>query len=314
MSLTASIVIPTLNREVVLCETIESLLGCGGAESLVEILVIDQSPAHEPETLLWINKLCENNLVQYHRVCFRGTTKARNHGTRLARGDVIIFVDDDIIACPGFIQKHLKEYEDVSVAGVAGCVLHAGQRKLAECDLDASTISRVKRGKQALFNLGFAYEARWAAGCNMSYRREWIYKAGGFDENFYGVAVGEEPEFCHRLRLAGGYMRFAPDAEVFHRANPDGGSRDVKDPKEGFIAWVDNAVYCGLCTKTNWLTRALELLRVAQLSLINSKVLRSGRLPYYLSWCWTGVKKGTHRFLVRNANHDRAAHLHRLNF
>ncbi len=310
MSLTASVVIPTLNRESVLCETIESLLGCRGTGDLVEILVIDQSEDHEPQTLKWIEKLCENDLVKYQRVSFRGTTKARNYGTRLAKGDVIIFVDDDIFAAPGFIQAHLKEYEEASLAGVAGCVLHADERKLDECDLDPSTISRVKRGKQALFNLGFAYAARWARGCNMSFRREWIYKAGGFDENFYGVAVGEEPEFCHRLRLAGGKMRFAPDAEVFHRADSDGGSRDVKDPKEGYIAWVDNAVYCGLCIKTNHLSRSLELMRVAQLSLINSKVLRSGRLPHYLSWCWTGVKKGRQRFMKRNTSCSRAEHLY----
>lgn len=310
MSLTASVVIPTLNREAVLCETIESLLGCGGAESLVEILVIDQSTAHEPETLSWIEKLCENDLVQYHRVSFRGTTKARNYGTSFAKGDVVIFVDDDIFAVPGFIQAHLKEYKDALVAGVAGCVIHDGERKLDECDLDPSTISRVKRGKQALFNLGFAYEARWARGCNMSFRREWIYKAGGFDENFYGVAVGEEPEFCHRLRHAGGHMRFAPDAEVFHRADPDGGSRDVKDPKEGFIAWVDNAAYYTYCIKANRLTRGLELLRVAKYGLINSKVLRSGRWPHYLVWCWTGISKGRQRFLGRDTRNEMAAHLH----
>ena len=224
---------------------------------------------------------------------------------------MIVFVDDDIIACPGFIQKHLKEYEDASVAGVSGCVLHAGERKLEECDLDPSTISRVKRGKQPLFNLGFAYEARWASGCNMSFRREWIYKAGGFDENFYGVAVGEEPEFCHRLRFAGGRLRFAPDAEVFHRAVSGGGSRDVKDPKESFIAWVDNATYCGLCIKSNSLTRTLELLRVASCSLLNSTVLFSGRsILRYLSWCWRGLEKGRRRFLKRSVENDRACLLH----
>lgn len=285
-----------------LCETIESLLSCCGAESLVEILIIDQSATHKPETLAWIEKLCENDLVQYHQVSFRGTTKARNYGTTLARGDVVIFVDDDIFAVPGFIQAHLQEYKDVSLAGVAGCVVHAGERKLDECDLDPSTISRLKRGKQALFNLGFAYEARWARGCNMSFRREWIYKAGGFDENFYGVAVGEEPEFCHRLRLAGGRMRFQPDAEVFHRVDPTGGSRDQTNPKEGFVAFVDNDAYFGFCTATNLLGYAWVPIHVARTCLFNSKVFFSSprRLINCIHWYWIGMQLGHRRFRNRN--------------
>jgi GT2 family glycosyltransferase len=309
MSLTASIVIPTLNRESVLCETLESILEVAENSGLVEIIVVDQSKTHLSETVQRLEILAKNSLLQYHQVDFRGTTKARNYGTSLAKGDIVIFLDDDVFLCSAFVQAHLKVYHNPEIAGVAGCVIHKGEIKLAECDLDPSSMARVKSGKQALFNLSFAYQAKWARGCNMSFRREWIYKAGGFDENFYGVAVGEEPEFCHRLLMAGGHILYAPEAEVFHRADLEGGSRDVTDPKDRFIAFVDNAIYYGLCIKSNRFTRTLELLRIASYCLINSKVLFSGRLLHYLSWYWKGLEKGKQRFRDRNDVNGRAGHL-----
>ena len=128
MRLSASIVIPTLNRELVLCDTLSSILSVADGSGLVEIIVVDQSATHQPETLSRLEELSENPLIKYHRVIFRGTTKARNYGTRIARGEVVIFLDDDVLTPPGFVQAHLNQYSDPSIAGIAGCVIHADEK------------------------------------------------------------------------------------------------------------------------------------------------------------------------------------------
>jgi len=302
MSLTATIVIPTLNREKVLCETLDSILSVADGSGLVEIIVVDQSATHQSETLRRLEALSKHPLIKYQRVTFRGTTKARNYGTKLAQGNVVIFVDDDVLTPPGFVQAHLRQYSDSNIAGVAGCVIHADERKLGECDLDPSTVSRIRRGKQVLFNLDFAYEASWARGCNMSFRREWILKIGGFDEGFYGIAVGEEPEFCHRLTAAGGRIRFAPETELFHRFDPVGGSRDQKNPEDSFVAYIDNCVYCWCCIEPNTIKRLWQIAKLVRSSLINSKVLFSGRFLDHISWCAIGANQGLCRFSINHPN------------
>lgn len=296
----ASIVIPTLNRELVLCETLDSIISVADGTGLVEIIVVDQSASHQPETMIRLEALSKNPLVKYHRVTFRGTTKARNYGTKLAQGDVVIFLDDDVFTPPGFVQAHLNQYSNPSITGVAGCVIHEDEKKMEEWDLDPATVSRVKNGKQAIFNVGFPYEAKWARGCNMSFRREWILKVNGFDENFYGIAVGEEPEFCHRFIAAGGRIRYAPETELFHRFEANGGSRDQKDSKNSFVAYIDNYVYFFCCIEPNVIKRFVQITKLIKVSLINSKVLSSGLFSDHVHWCGIGVRQGLYRFSTRH--------------
>ncbi|HBJ85856.1 MAG TPA: hypothetical protein DDZ88_18675 [Verrucomicrobiales bacterium] len=302
MSLNASIVIPTLNREAILCDTLDSIVSVADGSGLIEIIVVDQSPSHQSETLCRLEMLSKHPQVKYYQVTFRGTTRARNLGASLARGDVVIYVDDDVFTPPGFVQAHLDQYLNSTIAGVAGCVIHENERKLGECDLDPSTVSRVRSGKQVLFNAGFHYDAKWARGCNMSFRREWILKVGGFDENFYGIAVGEEPEFCHRLREAGGRIHFAPETELFHRLEASGGSRDQLNLRERFLAYVDNSVYFWCCTETHAFKRFWQIARLLRSSLTKSNVVFSGRFMDHLRWSMDGLLQGLERFSARKPN------------
>lgn len=302
MSLSASIVIPTLNREAILCDTLDSILSVADGSGLIEIIVVDQSASHQSETLRRLDMLSKHPLVKYYQVTFRGTTKARNLGASLAKGDVVVYVDDDVLVHRGFVKAHLDQYSDSTVAGVAGCVLHANEKKVNEDDLDPSMVRRIKKGGQVLFNSGFPYEAQWARGCNMSFRREWIGRTGGFDENFYGIAVGEEPEFCHRLRKAGGRILFAPDTELFHRFEASGGSRDQTNLRERFVAYIDNCVYFWCCTEPRDLKRFWEIARLLQSSLTKSNVIFSGRILDHLRWSIDGLRQGFERFATRQSS------------
>lgn len=295
-ALTASVVIPTLNRGEFLCDTLKSIVGIGGGSQLIEIIVIDQSKSHGPDTEQRLLELTREPLVRYHRVNFLGTTKARNYGVKVAKGDIVIFVDDDVYTPPGFIQNHLRVYEDSSIAGVAGCVIHEGECRLNQSDLSPSALLKIQQGREIAFNAGFAYDVRWARGCNMSFRRECIERVGGFDEGFFGVAVGEEPEFCHRLVSAGGRIRFVPETELFHRAASSGGSRTQEQPKKRFVEFIENGVYFWWCVHPNAFKRLRCLVGMAQSSLLNSDVIRSGRLLSYLYWFIQGCIAGVERY------------------
>lgn len=294
-----SVIIPTLNRSRVLCETLESLLSVMPQDGSAEVLVVDQSSAVEPDDAALLDEWMRVGKIQYHRVAFRGTTKARNFGVAHAQGDVIIYIDDDVLTPPGFVEAHLRAYEDGSLAGVAGGVQHEGERLVDREALSWRQRISLRAGSLVLFNATFPYRIKWARGCNMSFRREWIIRAGGFDENFYGVAVGEEPEFCYRLRKAGGTLRFVPETRLFHRAVVSGGSRDEARERENFIAFVDNAWYYRLCVEPRWLMRLVHLVRLAFSLVKNRRFLTSNHWPANTSWILIAIAQAFRRFSKR---------------
>lgn len=294
-----SVVIPTLNRSVVLCETLESLFSITPKNGSVEILVVDQSEELPQESALRLDEWASQGQIRHLRVKFRGTTKARNYGARLAQGGVIIYLDDDVLTPPGFIEAHLRAYDDASLAGVAGCVLHEGEALISKEELTWRQQRDMHSGNLVLFNADFPYEIRWARGCNMSFRREWIIKAGGFDENFYGVAVGEEPEFCHRLREAGGTIRYVPETRLLHRAVASGGSRNEARQRESFIAFTDNACYYWLCIESRLPVLLMHLSGQAFTMLVNRNTMSSDLWPQHIRWFIEGLKRARHRFSKR---------------
>lgn len=106
-----SVVIPTYNRGAKLAETIRSLLENQiGIVEKIEIVVVDDGSL-EP-----IAPIVEavNVSLPFELRCMRqknaGPAAARNAGFRASSGEIVIFVDDDIIAPPDLILKHVEAH------------------------------------------------------------------------------------------------------------------------------------------------------------------------------------------------------------
>ncbi len=236
-----SIIICTLNREQVLCDTLRAVVVLMQGRADVELLVIDQTRQHEPETEACLADLADS--LQLHRVDFASLTRARNHGVRLARGDVVLFLDDDIVPVPELLDAHLRCYEDPALAGVGGCTLHPGERRHSRSELSRAELQKLDAGQTDRFDIDWERNTKWARGCNMSFRRDWLFRVGGFDEAFYGAALGEEVELCYRIRRVGGRLRYAPAAGVLHLVNPLGGCRDEIVQAERLTQVLRNSWY-----------------------------------------------------------------------
>lgn len=168
----------------------------------------------------------------------RGLSGARNTAIAEASGEVVVFLDDDARARPGWLAALLEPYEDATVAAVGGVARPrwpAGRPAVlpgaAPGDPDATgeldwivgctyTGQPTERG-----------EVRNLMGCNMSVRREVFERVGGFAEDIGRIGshpLGcEETELCIRARQA--YLRagekirilFEPRAVVEHRVSTD---------------------------------------------------------------------------------------------
>src|SRR4030067_2118187 len=117
-----SIIIPTYNRENLLCDTISRL-----AESLpadAEIIVVDQSDGVYPGLMEIMRN--HNFRLRYYKIFIKGLPHARNYGLARALAEIAIFCDDDVIPGNGFIENHLRNYHDKEIGGVGGTILHNG--------------------------------------------------------------------------------------------------------------------------------------------------------------------------------------------
>ena len=218
-----SVVIPTYRRGQVLVDTVAALLEQGDAPG--ELIVVDQTEAPEAGVAALLQAWAEQGRIQWCRRQPPGTAAAMNEGLRRARGELVLFLDDDIAPGPGLVQAHAAAHGSHPEAWcVVGQILQPGET--------AEDVPYRGRTTGLAAYETFAYRScrgQWIGNVmagNMSVRRERAVALGGFDENFIPpVAYRLETEFAWRLQAAGGRIWFEPQAGLRHLRAGAGGTR-----------------------------------------------------------------------------------------
>jgi glycosyltransferase involved in cell wall biosynthesis len=209
----ASIVVPTYNREEELVDTIK----CALAQDYenYEIVIVDQTSNHKPETLLFI----EQNKQRFNYIHFEepSLTRARNIGVRAAIGEIIIMVDDDTCFDKNFVREHVNAIQE-GFDVVSGRV-DEGRLKSAKHPVWFNVWGRYSGSENCLSD----GPTNKLAGCNGSFRKEVFNTLNGFDENFIKVANCEDADFGYRAYRAGYSVRFKASASLIHKKAICGG-------------------------------------------------------------------------------------------
>ncbi len=213
---TISLLIPTWRREAVLIDTVRALLALPRPAD--EIVIVDQTRHHEAETRVALADWVARGKVRLFRRSEASLPAALNHGFRVARGDVVLCVDDDIIPSPTLVEAHLAAHREFDPGVVAGRVLQPWDVPPRATTPRPGPFTGVTR----------AYIGEFI-GCNFSIGRERVIELGGFDERFVKVAYRNEHELATRLFRTGAHILFDPLAEVRHLQAQAGGVRAFAD-------------------------------------------------------------------------------------
>jgi GT2 family glycosyltransferase len=217
-----SVIIPTLNRCGYLWSTVQQILRQDFAD--FEICVLDQSTSEEAAAAS-ARSLgeCTDRRLRYFRRQVKGVPNARNEGIALARGQIALFLDDDVILMtPDFLAAHVACYNDPGVGGVCGRVV---ERQITPNT--RRTVSYITWGGRTVENLTGTRPCtiRSVKGANMSFRTCVFRQIGGFDRRYTGTALLEEADMASRVMAAGWTLMFEPGAELLHLSAPSGGVR-----------------------------------------------------------------------------------------
>lgn len=214
----ASILICTRNR----CELLRDCLETIIADSSVvarEIVVVDNGSTDTTEAVVRAVAARSPHPVRYVREPRLGTSHARNAAVAAARGDLILFADDDVLVCDGWADALVAGFDDPEVALVAGRILPKwpheppawlnGPHVEILNPLDNGADERRLR------------PGEYGTGANMALHGDLVR---AFDPPFNprlghsdGLWIGhEEEELIDRLRPLGSLL-YRPDALVHHR-------------------------------------------------------------------------------------------------
>jgi len=204
-----SVVVPTYDRRGILERTLPFLLDQTAHRRDYEIVVVvDGSRDGTLEMLRARRDEPGFRIVVQEN---RGLAAARNRGAREARGEVLLFLDDDMIASRDLLAVHRGEHSRPGERVVFGALgLAEGPRR-----------SFLKEGVEIW---GREMDARLSApgrrfrfdDChfgNASMSRELLLRAGGFDESFLRFG-NEDYDLGWRLIQSGAEMRYSPGARA----------------------------------------------------------------------------------------------------
>lgn len=191
-----SVVIATKDRADFLADALDSLQSQVDAPPF-EVIVVDNGSRDGTTALVRERARAVPFALHDAFVAEPNRGAARNVGIARATGEVVVFVDDDVVLPPRFLFAHATAHARDRNAAVSGPILNVPYA--------------TARPKPSLAN----YSGAFFCTCNVSVARRALEAVAGFDERFelYGW---EDTDLGLRLRRSGVRRGFAWDAYLWH--------------------------------------------------------------------------------------------------
>ena len=197
-----TVIVPVYNQPAELAQCLAALEASAGPDT--EIIVVDDGStgdtvAADALTSARVLRLADN----------AGPAAARNHGARHARGEILFFVDADVIVAPGAVQHVTRVLSgDPTIAAVFGSY-----------DASPRSQSVVSQYRNLLHHFvhqeGNPEASTFWAGCG-AVRRAAFEAVAGYDEARFRRPSIEDIELGYRLRRAGYRIRLDRNLQCTH--------------------------------------------------------------------------------------------------
>lgn len=219
-----SIIIPTYNRAYSIAYTLDSFLKQDYPEEQYEIIVCDNNSTDNVKDIVleYVKKYGENK-IKYMFEGRVGAHYARNSAAKEAKGDILYFTDDDMLAEPDLLKVLIPIFEQDSRIGCAtGMVLPRWETeppKWIKEYCTNSVLSLNDLGKKTIkrnFDMGIF-------SCHEAIRREAFWETGGFHPDYIkDICLGDGETGLNQDIIRNGWMMaYVGRSVIYHMIPPE---------------------------------------------------------------------------------------------
>jgi len=229
MPLTLSIIICTLDNTF----GITSVLKCIASQNLIpnEIIIVQggTNDMTRQAVFEWSTKL-KISYIEFQK----SLVKQRNIGIEVAQGDIICFLDDDVILENNYFDSILKVYQDDinnELGGVQGTITNSPHGNIIKTIFNKIFLleenagdGKLKKSGAPSFHSGSPkqVEVELFNGCLMTFRREFMIKVR-FDDFFEDNWLGDDFEASYSISKHRKLIQI-PSAKLIHFGNASFGN------------------------------------------------------------------------------------------
>jgi glucosyl-dolichyl phosphate glucuronosyltransferase len=223
-----SIIIPTFNRAASLARTLTSIAREVGTTNPVEVVVVDNGSTDTTEAAY--NTVRENFPHSEWRYIYEpmpGLLSGRHRGAKEARGEILAFIDDDVVLSASWLDGLMDAFSEPEVALVGGPSLPQYESEPPEW-LD-SFWNYDADGRRTLFELSLIdsgpgvrpEDPLYVLGLNFSIRKSVFHSCGGFHPDCVPAALQRyqgdgETGLTLKVKAAGFRALYHPQAVLRH--------------------------------------------------------------------------------------------------
>lgn len=195
-----SVIIPAYNSAETISAGIKAILD--GSWQDLELIIVDDGSTDATASVVQ-----SFPRVKYVFQTNAGPASARNHGARLAAGEILFFTDSDCVPESDWVRKMLDGFSGPEVSVVAGSYGIANP---------GSLLANIIQNEISYRHQRLMPEYPRAFGSyNFAVRTSVFRQVGGFNET-YRRASGEDNDLSYKILGAGGRIRFLNAARVCH--------------------------------------------------------------------------------------------------
>jgi len=207
-----SVVTPTFNRRQSLARLLSGLAEQNYPANDFEVILVDDGSTDD--TVEFLEGLQTPFTLRVVEQSHGGPAQARNAGVACARGEIVLFLDDDVFPQPDLLTLHARCHRTTPGVVVIGPMLPPDPwPRPAWVRWEEE---KLERQYQAMMSGLYRCTARQFYTANASLTRTLFLEVGGFDTGF---TRAEDVELGYRLRDAGAQFVFEPRAGVLHFAS-----------------------------------------------------------------------------------------------
>ncbi|MDR3536239.1 MAG: glycosyltransferase [Acetobacteraceae bacterium] len=209
-----SVIIPTYGKVDYTLRCLASIVA-HAPDTPIEVIVVDDA-SPDPD-VVWLARVAGIRLL---RNCDNlGFVRACNAAARIARGDFLLFLNNDTQVLPGWLDSMLALFRSRDDVGAVGSQLLYPDGRLQEAGgiiwNDASGWNFGRHEDPDRPGYSYVREVDYCSGASLMVPRPLFARIGGFDER-YVPAYFEDSDLCFRLRAMGLKTLYQPRSRVVH--------------------------------------------------------------------------------------------------